>query len=329
MKNIKTLLEEAALQFSVLSKTPRLDAELLLCHVLKKDRTYVFSHPEKTLSFDEYQQWQDLLEKRCLQMPIAYLIGQKSFWDLDLTVNEHTLIPRPETELLVEIVLEKFFDSELDPAVEAAGRQVAVEAAGRRDHKRVEMLDLGTGSGAIALALAHERPHWKISAVDFSQEALKIAKINAEKNNIHNVEFFHSDWFSIFLPFRRPAAPTPTSRRPAASTAGSSSSFKWDIIVSNPPYLDENDSHLLTEEIRHEPRSALVAKNNGLEDIEKIIKESRQHLKCDGMLFIEHGCDQGESVRKLFSLCEYNSIETVTDLAGLERVTLGRLYSYS
>lgn len=280
MKDIKTLLEQAAIQFALLSKTPRLDAELLLCHILKKDRVYLFSHPEKILSRDEHQQWKNLLEQRCLQVPIAYLVGQKSFWDLDLLVNEHTLIPRPETELLVELALGRG-----DPPVVAR-------------HDVVNVLDLGTGSGAIALAIAKEKPDWKITAVDFSLEALKIAKINAEKNNIHNVDFFQSDWFSEVK-------------------------NKFDIIVSNPPYLAENDPHLLTEEIRHEPRSALVANQNGLEDIEKIIADARQHLKLEGRLLFEHGCEQGATVRGLFSLYGYHSVKTFTDLAGLERVTLG------
>lgn len=291
---IKTLLEEASKQFSILSKTPRLDAELLLCHVLKKERLYLFSYPEKIVSDAEYQQWQMLVEKRLLQIPVAYLIGQKSFWNLELRVNEHTLIPRPETELLVEIVLEKFSVLKLD----AAGRRDKWSAAGRRGNEVVTILDLGAGSGAIALALGKENPHWQITAVDFSYEALKIAKLNAEQNNINNVEFIQSDWFSAL-----------------------SSNQCWDLIVSNPPYLDENDPHLLNEEIRHEPRSALVAKKNGLSDIEKIMIEARSYLKPEGALLFEHGCAQGGAVRELFSLYGYQSVVTLTDLAGLERVT--------
>lgn len=276
---VKDALDQAGAQLLISSKTPRLDAELLLCHVLKKNRIFLFSHPEKVLSEAECQQWQTLLEKRLLQIPVAYLMGQKSFWDLDLIVNEHTLIPRPETELLVELAL---------------GRGCRLFA---RDDV-VNVLDLGTGSGAIALALAHEQPHWKISAVDFSLEALNVAKINAEKNNIHNVDFFQSDWFSEVKD-------------------------KFDIIVSNPPYLDDNDSHLLTEDIRHEPRSALVANKNGLEDIEKITADARSYLKSGGQLLLEHGCEQGESVRELFLNHGYESVKTSTDLAGLERVTTG------
>ncbi len=281
MRTLKNLLEQATTQLTASSKTPRLDAELLLAYILKKDRVYLFSHPEYELSFQEQQRWQHLLSQRCLQIPIAYLIGQKYFWNLDLQVNEHTLIPRPETELLVELVL-------------CRGDWLVAQG------EAVNVLDLGTGSGAIALALARARPQWKISAVDFSEEALKMAKINAVKNDIHNVDFFQSDWFSAFV-----------------------NNEKWDIIVSNPPYLDENDAHLVTEEIRYEPREALVAKKNGLADFEKIIAEARYYLKPGGQVLLEHGCAQGEALRKLLLYYEYESVETFKDLAGLERVTFG------
>ncbi|MES2204244.1 MAG: peptide chain release factor N(5)-glutamine methyltransferase [Pseudomonadota bacterium] len=277
---IDLLLHHATACLTEVSETARLDAEVLMCYVLKKDRAYLFAYPEKNISLDEYQQWQDLLAQRCLQVPIAYLVGEKSFWNLDLQVNEHTLIPRPETELLVELVLGRG-----DPFVVAR-------------HDIVRVLDLGTGSGAIALAIAKEKSNWKISAVDFSEAALKIARINAEKNNIHNVEFFQSNWFSKVQ-------------------------NTFDIVVSNPPYLDENDPHLLTEEIRHEPRSALVASKDGLADIENIIRDARDYLKADGYLLIEHGCTQGKKVRELFMLYNYQSVTTAQDLAGLDRVTYG------
>lgn len=279
MNKIHRLIELASVRFSLISKTPRLDAELLLCHVLKKERAYLFAYPEKELSSEEQKQWFFLVEQRCLRVPVAYLTGRKSFWNLELQVNEHTLIPRSETELLVEIILEKFSSD-----------------------NAIELLDLGTGSGAIALALAKEKPDWKIFAVDSSPEALKTAKVNAEKNHIQNVEFFQSDWFSAF----------PSHQR-------------WHIIVSNPPYLDENDPHLSTEEICHEPRTALVAKRNGLEDIEEIIRSSRHHLTSGGWVFLEHGFEQGAAVRQLFLHSGYDSVNTLKDIAGLERVTYGRV----
>lgn len=274
--SIKKLLNDAKTILSDYSATPSLDAELLLCHLLKKNRIYLYSHPEKNLSDQEYQHWQELLEKRLQQIPIAYLTGQKYFWNLDLHVNEYTLIPRPETELLVELVL----------------------SSCRGEWHSPSCLDLGTGSGAIALAIAKEKPQWRITAVDISLEALKIAQKNANKNNIDNVMFIQSNWFS-------------------------SLSNKFEIIVSNPPYIDANDPHLLREEIRYEPRGALVANNNGFADIENIIAKARNYLQSNGQLFVEHGYEQGARVRDLFAHYGYQSIKTFQDLAGLERITCG------
>lgn len=276
---IYLLLRDAAAQFATVSPTPRLDAELLLSYVLGKDRLYLFSHPEVVLTKIEYQQWQIFIEKRQKKIPIAYLLGQKEFWNLRLEVNEHTLIPRPETEMLVELVL-KYCE-------------------GGHEKLPLQCLDLGTGSGAIALALAKEKSNWKITATDISQEALNVAKRNAHNNNIDNVCFIQSDWFS-------------------------SIENKFDIIVSNPPYLTEDDVHLLTEEICHEPRSALVATNNGLADIEKIIQEARDYLNADGYLFLEHGCDQGAAVREVFSCYQYQWAATFQDLSKRDRVTVGK-----
>ncbi len=281
--SIKNLLNQATFVLRNNSTTPHLDAELLLCHVLQQDRTYLFSHHDLVLTQTQHQQWQRLIAKRQQQIPIAYLLGQKEFWNLQLQVNEHTLIPRPETELLVELILSlcrgEYFSSALATRLEL-----------------VRCLDLGTGSGAIALALAKEHPHWHITATDISLQALRVAQSNAEKNSIHNVTFVHSDWLS--------------------NVHG-----KFDIIVSNPPYLDKQDPHLIYEEIRYEPRSALVADNNGLADIEKIIADARDYLKSGGYLLIEHGCAQGGSLKALFESYNYASIETVQDLQGLDRVT--------
>lgn len=278
MKTIKNILEQAGKKLSR-STTPRLDTEVLLCHVLNQHRTYLFSHAEKMLSDKEYQHWQILLAKRQQQVPVAYLTGQKEFWGLMFDVNAHTLIPRPETELLVELVLQHV----------------------NREKPSLSCLDLGTGSGAIAIALAKENPHWEVTATDISVETLQVAKKNAQKNNSSHILFVQSNWFSAI-------------------------NKKFDIIFSNPPYVAENDINLLTEEIFHEPRCALVAKNNGLADLEKIIQQGQAYLKTEGYLLLEHGSDQGVAVRELFFRHGYERMATFQDLEKRERVTLGRVH---
>jgi len=273
---IKNLLYSAAHQLSSASKTPRLDAELLLAHVLNKDRVYLFSYPEDTINAQQYDLWKNFLARRQEKIPIAYLLGQKEFWGMMLEVNPQVLIPRPETEKLVELVLHNKQDDE------------------------VSVLDLGTGSGAVALAIAKERKNWAITAVDRSIEALKVAKRNAEKYSLKNIVFLCSDWFSEL------------------------SSVTFDIIVSNPPYLSPDDVHLWTEEIYHEPREALVSLDHGLADIKNIIINSRDYLNPDGYLFIEHGWQQGEKVRKLFDSHAYFNSQTFRDLSDIDRVTMAR-----
>lgn len=273
---IKNLLYSAAHQLSTASKTPRLDAELLLAHVLNKDRVYLFSYPENFINPEEYQIWKNLLAKRQQKIPMAYLLGQKEFWGMSLEVNSKVLIPRPETEHLVELVLD------------------------HTHHHPLSVLDLGTGSGAVALAIAKERKNCSITAVDRSMDALKTAKRNAEKYRLQNIVFLLSDWFSEL------------------------SSQMFDIIVSNPPYLGPEDVHLWTEEIYHEPREALVSLDHGLADIKTIIVRSRDHLNPNGYLFIEHGWQQGEQVRKLLDSYQYIDSQTFRDLSNIDRVTMAR-----
>lgn len=257
-----------------LSATPRLDLELLLCHILQQPRTFLFAYPATPLSQAQECCLQQLLAQRRQNIPMAYLLGAQEFWGLRFEVNRHTLIPRSETELLVEKILE--YCSSV-----------------------TAVLDLGTGCGAIALALAHQQPTWSITASDISREALAVAMRNAAQHGAHHIRFLESDWFAEIHD-------------------------RFAVIVSNPPYLAADDRHLLSEAIRHEPRHALVAMQNGMADLEKIIRTARQHLMPHGWVFLEHGSTQGAQVRDLFLDYGYSRVTTWRDIAQLERVTLGQ-----
>jgi len=262
------------------SDSPRLDAEILLCHILNVTRSYLLAWSEKMLTGNQYAQFQLLLNRRVQGVPIAYLIGSKAFWSFDLQVTKNTLIPRPETELLVEQVLAR-----LPPDSDA------------------QVIDLGTGSGAIALAIAKERPYCRLLATDNATEALQVAQTNAQRLGFHHIKFLHSDWWSAL------------------------GDIKATIVVSNPPYVAENDRHLTQGDVHHEPRNALVAGVDGLTDIRALVKESLSHLEINGWLLLEHGYDQGEAVQQLFEQQGYQAIETYYDLAGLPRVTVGQAQS--
>ncbi len=256
------------------SDTPRLDAEVLLCHVLDVTRSYLYAWSDKVITANNYNQFQELLEHRIKGVPIAYIIDNKEFWSLDLQVSENTLIPRPETELLVELVLAR-----LDL------------------NSQAKVIDLGTGSGAIALAIAKERANCNVIATDKSTTALAIAKQNAKKLGLERVKFLQSDWLN---------------------NLGIA-----DIIVSNPPYIATTDPHLNQGDVQHEPRTALVAGYDGLADIRTIIAQAPNHLTAGGCLLLEHGYDQATAVRDL--LKQFKFVETYQDLAGLDRVTVGIL----
>ncbi len=259
------------------SDSPSLDANVLLCHVLDKPRSYLLTWPEKILEAEQESVLSALLARRISGEPVAYIIGEREFWSLPLKVSPSTLIPRPDTERLVEVALDKAQQIEGD------------------------ILDLGTGTGAIALALASELPKRQLVGIDLREEAQQLATENAQRLNINNVSFLQGSWFT----------PLQTGT-------------KFALVVSNPPYIEENDPHLLVGDVRFEPKSALVADENGLADIKLISEQAREFLLDDGWVMFEHGYDQGLGVREILHNFGYQSVETLQDYAGNDRVTLGQ-----
>ena len=259
------------------SPTARLDAELLLAAALGKSRSYLHTWPEKIVSSEAALAFADFLVRRRGGEPVAYILGQQGFWKLDLEVAPHTLIPRPDTELLVEAALE------LLPATPA------------------RVLDLGTGSGAIALALANERPAWHVTAVDRVPEAVALAERNRQRLGLNNATVLSSHWFSAL------------------------DGQRFHLIISNPPYIASSDPHLAEGDVRFEPASALVAGVDGLDDLRLIIAQAPKHLEADGWLMLEHGYDQAEAVRELLSAQGFSEVHSRTDLGGHQRISLGRL----
>jgi release factor glutamine methyltransferase len=258
------------------SDSARLDAELLLAKVLDKPRSYLLTWPERAVSLAQQQQFEQLLSAREQGQPVAYLLGQREFWSLSLAVNDSTLIPRPETEHLVAAVL---------------ALQLPEQA---------QVVDLGCGTGAIALALKSERPQWQITAVERDARALALAQHNAEQLRLA-LEFCASDWFSA-LPMAQ----------------------QFDVVVSNPPYIDAADPHLLQGDVRFEPRSALVAEQQGLADLAQLIAQAPSYLRNGGWLLLEHGWQQGAAVRQLFEQQGYKQVSSQHDYAKLERISSGQ-----
>ena len=256
-----------------------------LLYVIDKPAIALMMDEDYQLTASELAQFNAGVVKMQQGIPLAYLTGQQEFWSMSFKVNEHTLIPRPDTEVLVEQILNW---------INAQPTQLS--------NKR--LLDLGTGSGCIAISLAHELKHanWQIVAVDLSSEALKVAQYNAVSNNVANVEFIQSGWYQAL----------PTNDEP-----------QFDVIVSNPPYIDETDEHLAG--LTAEPISALSAPNQGLADIEHIVQQATTYLCTGGLLAIEHGYDQGDAVRKLFLDSGFESVHTVKDYGDNDRVTLGQV----
>lgn len=273
--NIYDLLNRA--QNSLKGETAALDCELLLCHCLDKERAYLYTWPEREVDDAIANEFQALLQRRINGEPVAYLIGRREFWSLSLRVDNSTLIPRPDTERLVEVALDL------------------------RLPETACVLDLGTGTGAIALSLAKENKHWDVLGVDIAQEAVQLAQRNADELRIGNAQFLQSNWFENISP------------------------QSFDLIVSNPPYIAESDPHLTQGDVRFEPRRALVAERDGLAAFQEIAQAAKNFLRVGGWLLFEHGYTQGPAVRTILTQLNFGDVSTWNDLGGNERVTGGRI----
>ncbi|MCV2886664.1 peptide chain release factor N(5)-glutamine methyltransferase [Aestuariibacter sp. AA17] len=272
MKSIESCLHWAK-QTLAGGESPALDARVLLCHCLDVSATYLMTWPDKPITQKQWDQYQALIQKRKLGHPVAHLIGHRDFWTLNLEVTPDTLIPRPETELLVE---------------QALALELPAHA---------HVLDLGTGTGAIALALASERPDLHIIGVDFNENAVALAKRNGVSNHLPQVQFLHSNWFER----------VPTQ--------------KFDLIISNPPYVESDSPWLNEGDVRFEPLSALTSGEDGLDDIRHIVTCSLSYLTDTGIVMFEHGYQQGQAVRSIFTSSEYRDAQTICDMNDLARVT--------
>lgn len=273
---IESAVSRATLLLQSSSDSAKLDAQVLLLDVLQKPRSYLFSWPEQKLTPQQQQLFESYCQRRLTGEPVAHITGTREFWSLPLQVNPTTLIPRPDTETLVEYTLSL-------PLPVAA-----------------KVLDLGTGTGAIALALASEMPLWQITGVDRVTDAVALANTNKQRLDFINVDFVQSDWFSQVT------------------------AQKFDLIVSNPPYIEYDDIHLNQGDVRFEPLSALVADDDGMADIKYIITQARNFLTSNGYLVIEHGYQQSTKVHSFFAQMAYTNILTVKDLANNDRVTLAQ-----
>ena len=279
---IRDILQEDAARLDTTldlgTTTARIEAQCLLQHVLDVPRSYLLAHSEQVLKASQQAAYNSLLQRRLLVEPVAHILGEREFFGLMFKVTPDTLIPRPETELLVELALQRL------PA---------------RGHFRV--LDLGTGSGAIALSIAQSRPEVEVVAVDASEAALQVARGNARNLGIANVNMTHSNWFSAL--------------------AGQ----RYDLIVSNPPYVAAGDAHLSRGDVRFEPISALASGADGLDDIRRIIAGVGEFLVHGAWLLLEHGYDQADKVQTIFRQCGFAEVFSAKDMSGIERVSGGML----
>lgn len=276
--NIRQALTQGRSRLAESSPSATLDAQVLLCHVLQCNSAHLAAWPEKKLSNEQQQQYQLLIDQRTQGIPVAHLTGLREFWSLNFTVNNSTLIPRPETETLVEFILSHF-----------------------ADRKNLKLLDMGTGTGAIAIAVAKEKPGWQITASDISADALDLARQNARNLQCNNISFVQSDWFNNI------------------------SQNDFDIIVSNPPYIAVDDPHLSQGDVRFEPATALTSGLSGMDDIQKIALQAKQHLTENGWLIIEHGYNQMQQVASYFTKNGFTQIRQQQDLSGHIRMTAGKI----
>lgn len=278
--DIHAVLHEASssLKKAISNDEEKLEARLLLQHVLEVNHAWLITHAQDEIDTKPYAEFNALIQRRMLGEPIAYILGKREFYGLPLTVTPDTLIPRPDTETLVETAL-------------AHIPKIAVSS----------VLDLGTGTGAIAIAIAKHRKNTEVIAVDASKAALRIAQENEKNLNIPNVQFILSDWFNAL------------------------GKKRFDVVMSNPPYIEQEDIHLNQGDLRFEPRSALASGDDGLDDVRQIIQQAPAHLNPEGWLMLEHGYNQASAVSDLLKQADFKEIECILDTAGIQRVTIGRI----
>jgi release factor glutamine methyltransferase len=314
-QTIRTILKQAQVEITAALELPvneaRLEAQILLQECLKVNRAWLLAHENDTLVADTHALYQALLNRRLEGEPVAYILGQREFYGLQFKVTPDTLIPRPDTETLVETALQKISPIPIFPrkrgkaefrgTAERESSNLIKPDSGLHRNDGPRVLDLGTGTGAIAIAIAKHCPHAQVIAVDESPAALEVAEENARNLDIRNVQFVLSNWF------------------------GALEGQTFDVIVSNPPYVAENDPHLNQGDLRFEPLSALAAGQDGLDDFRHIISHARQYLAPQGWLMLEHGYDQAVEVAGLLEAAGFGSISSVADLQGVLRVTAGQL----
>ncbi|NBX85185.1 MAG: peptide chain release factor N(5)-glutamine methyltransferase [Gammaproteobacteria bacterium] len=271
---IHDTLKKATKSLSAISHSPRIDAEILMAHVLKKNRSFLYAYPEYALSNSEQLLWQQLLEQRLHSVPVAYLVGEREFWSLPFYVSPATLIPRPATESMVAYILNHYPNTPL------------------------QVCDLGTGTGAIAISLKHERPLWDVLAIDIQPNAIALAQKNAQRHHTP-ISLICSNWFENI----------PKS--------------KFHIIVSNPPYIDPEDPHLQQGDVQHEPQSALISDKHGLADIEYLLQNSAKHLHQNGIMIFEHGYNQQERILKMMQTYGWQNAQGFQDEEGQPRFCVG------